>query len=468
MGLPAGLTPSGERAARLLAYEQARGWIDHQLVRERPRRRDPEGKVAAARAFYRALGDPQRAFPAIQVAGTSGKGSVTALLAHALRAAGLRVGRHVSPWLQAHTERTWIDGRFLDPLELLRHADALRPLVEPLAAEPDGPASVHLLAALGVTWRAFAEAGLDLAVIETSCGGRFDLVRELDLRLAVICELGLDHEDQLGPGLERIAWHKAGIMRPGRPCVAIRGPGAEVLAREAAAIGAELVWADPEALTRELRHDERGLALTLSLPHLGEVPLRLPGAGLYQARNAALAGLALDRLARDGWPVVARDLQTGFGEPLLAGRFERLPAAPQVLLDGAHNPQKLAALAAALAARPARGPLVVVAGSTGERDPAAIAAALAPHAAQLVATAPERLFGKPVLPPERLAAAARSSGLAVSVESSLSVALEQALERAGPAGTVLVTGSLYLVGEARGRWVPPDEVVLQGTSWPNP
>ena len=475
MGLPPGVVDPaaaglGERGAQLRAYALAREWIDHQLVRERPRRRDLAAKVAAARSFYAALGDPQRAFPAVQVAGTSGKGSVVALLAHALRAAGLRVGRHVSPYLQAHTERTWIDGRYLSGVELLAHAEALRPHVEPLSRDPEYPASLHLLAALGVTWRAFAAAGLDVAVVETSCGGRFDLVRELDLRLAVISELGLDHEDQLGPGLEQIAWHKAGIMAPGRPCVAVRGAGAEVLAREAAAIGAELVWVEPERAAGAVRADERGVELSLALPHLGPVALRLPGAGAYQVRNAALAATALDVLAGQGWPLRACDLQAGFALPLLPGRFELLPGAPRVLLDGAHNPQKLAALAGALPAGllgpGGGGPLVVVAGGTGERDPAALARALAPAAAHLVATAPQGLFGKQPLPPAALAAAARAEGLPASQVEHPLEALDQALELAGPQGTVLVTGSLYLVGEVRERWIPRDTVVLQRTSWP--
>lgn len=467
MGLPAGL--SGEAApAALAAYARARDWIDRELVRLVPRRRDLPAKARAARAFAAALGDPQRAFPAVQVAGTSGKGSVTALLAHALRAAGLRVGRHVSPYLQAFTEKTWVDGRYLDGLELLEHADALRAQVEPLARDPDYPASVHGLAALGVTWLAFQRAGLDLAVVETGCGGRYDLVQGLDLSLAVITDLGLDHLETLGPTLERIAWHKAGIMAAGRPCLAVRGDGAEVLAAEAERVGAPLTWVEPERVVRARVAGPRGLELVLALPALGEVALELPGAGAYQARNAAVAGAALDLLAREGWPVRAEHLRAGFREPLLPGRFEVVQARPRVILDGAHNGQKLAALAGALGApgAVAPGPLVVVAGGTGDRDPAQVARALAPCAARLVATAPGGLHGKDVLPPAAVADAARAAGLqAEAVEDPLA-AVELALEQAGPEGTVVVTGSLYLVGEVRGRWVPRERVVLQRTSWP--
>jgi folylpolyglutamate synthase/dihydrofolate synthase len=457
--------------ARLEAYARAQRHIDVELVRLEPRRRDPAGKVATALAFNAALGDPQRAQPSVQVAGTSGKGSVCALLAHALEAAGLRAGLHVSPYLQAFTEKTWIDGRYLSPEGLTAAVDEVRPVAERFAADPDGPASVHGMASLATSYVAFRDAGLDVAVMETGVGGRFDLVQGLDRALSVITDLGLDHTKALGPTLEEIAAHKAGILEAGVPAIAVRGPGWEVLAAEAERVGADLRGVVPSDLwAGETRSAGRTRA-TLRLPTLGEVPVDLPGEAPFLLRNAAVAAAALDRLAEAGWAISANALTEGFRRVPLPGRFEvvqeRSPTAPRVILDGAHNGQKLAALLAGLDADPTTGPLSVVLAASGQRAPEDLLAAVAPRAAR-VHTCQLDLYGKGVVPAPDLAEAARAAGAGAEACESPEAALDAALATTPPAGTVLVTGSLYLVGRLRDRWFPTEQVILQGTSWPVP
>ncbi|MEZ6188134.1 MAG: hypothetical protein R3F62_24390 [Planctomycetota bacterium] len=236
--------PPESSASAWALYEAARQWVDVDVVRMTPRRKDPDGKRAAALAFNHALGDPQRAYRSVQVAGTSGKGSVSALIAAALSAGGTRTGLHVSPYLQAFTEKTWVDGRLMSAEAFAAHVETLRPHADAEAAR-DGPASVHGLASLAISTLEFARQGVELAVHETGVGGRFDLTQGLDLALAVITDLGLDHQKALGPTLAEIAWHKAGILRPGVPAVAVDGPGADVVAREAEALGALLTLPAP-------------------------------------------------------------------------------------------------------------------------------------------------------------------------------------------------------------------------------
>jgi dihydrofolate synthase/folylpolyglutamate synthase len=449
-----------ERAA-LLRYEAARRYIDVELVRLTKRRHDPPAKVRAAFAWNEALGDPQRAFPAVQVAGTSGKGSVASMIALGLEAAGLRAGLHVSPYLQAFTEKVVIDGRYCAAEDFARAVDEVRPHAEARRHDADSPASLHTLAGLGAAYVAFRAARVEAAVIETNVGGRFDLVQGLDRALSVITDLGLDHTDVLGDGVDRIAWHKAGIMSPGVPCVAIQGPGWAVLEAEAARVGAPLTGVRPEACMTLLTG---GRAL-LRLAHLGEVEVVLRGAP-WHARNVAVAATALDALAARGWPVRAEHVARAVARLRYPGRFEVVQeAGPRVLLDGAHNQQKLDALRRALEAQGDPGAIVVFA-TTGGRDPRPLLEALAPAARALVATAPP-LYGKDAAAPAALAQVARALGLDARPVASPREALDDALEQGRREGrTVVVTGSLYLVGQLRDRWVPWEQVVLRRTSWP--
>lgn len=462
------LTPA-QRVA-LLRYEEARRYIDVDLVRLVKRRLDLEGKRRAALAFNRALGDPQRGWPSVQVAGTSGKGSAATMIAAGLAAAGLRAGRHVSPYLQSFTEKIAVfepgheGGRYCDLEAFARAVEGVRPVTEALRHDPDLPASVHGLAGLGATYLAFREANVQAAVMETGVGGRFDLVQGLDRALSVIADLGLDHVDVLGARLEEIAWHKAGIMQAGVPCVALQGPGRDVLAAEAARVGAPLVTVRPEAsLVRA------GAGWVARLEHLGDVEVaraQAPWQAPWQARNAALAAAALDALAARGWPVRAEHVALALARARCPGRLEVVQGpdpGPRVLLDGAHNLQKLSALRAALAGQPGA---VVVFATTGGRDPRPLLEAIGPAARAVVTTAP-LLHGKEAADPADLARQARALGLDARPAETPFAALDDALGQARREGrAVIVTGSLYLVGQVRDRWAPWEQVVLQRTSWP--
>lgn len=456
-----------DRDLTIERYLAAQRYIDVDVVRLEPRDRTREGKLDAVRRFNAALGDPQAAYDSIQVAGTSGKGSVCTFMAHALHAAGIRTGLHVSPYLQTITEKTWCEGRYCAPDAFSDAVDRVRPVAEEFRAWDGCPASVHGMASLAASYEVFRAQGLDAVVMETGVGGRFDLVQGLRKRLTVITDLGLDHTKTLGETLEEIAWHKAGIMERGVPCVAVEGPGYTVVEREAREQGVPLVPVRPDALLSRVSPPDPGGTrdVWLKLPHLGEVPIRLPGAAAFQARNAAVAAAAMDRLALEGLDVTANDIAEGFSRARYPGRFEQIQARPRVILDGAHNPQKMAGLLEAVLERADDGPLVVLAAFSGARAPAPLIDTIAGPATALVATRLD-LYGKATVPAEEIADAARAAGLPASVEADPLTALDAALAAAGPDGTVLVTGSLYLVGRVRDRWHPWRDVLLQGTSWP--
>jgi len=456
-----------ERHPAIARYLDAQRYIDVDVVRLEPRDRTREGKLDAVRRFNAALGDPQAAFDSIQVAGTSGKGSVCTFIAHTLHAAGYGTGLHVSPYLQVITEKTWCEGRYCGPGEFADAVDLVRPVAEEFRRWDGCPASVHGMASLAASYEVFRARGLDTVVMETGVGGRFDLVQGLVKRLTVITDLGLDHTKTLGESVEEIAWHKAGIMEEGVPCVAVEGPGFDALEREAVERRAPLCPVRPEALLirADARTADGALDVVLRLPYLGEIPVRLPGTTGFHARNAAVAAAALDRLAADGAALEPEHLAAGFARARYPGRFEQVQDRPRVILDGAHNPQKMAALLDGIHGTSSDGPLVVLVAFSGARAPGPLVRALAESATSLVATRLD-LYGKATVPAEDISDAARRAGLPAATVADPMDALEEARAAAGPDGTVLVTGSLYLVGRVRDRWYPWREVLLQGTSWP--
>ncbi len=446
---------SAQRARQLERYRTAIDYIDREIVRMTPRRRSPQGKVRAALAFNRALGDPQRSYPSIQIAGTSGKGTVSHFIAESLSAAGLRTGCHVSPYLQSFTEKSWLDGRYCSVDELARATDRVRPVADSFAGDGDCPASVHGMASLAVSYAIFEEAALEVAVMETGLGGRFDLVQGLRRELSVITELGLDHTRSLGPTIDEIAWHKAGIMESGVPCVAARSDGWGVLEREAERVGAPLRAVD----LRALRPGADG-RLRLRLDTFGELDLDLGTSAPFVARNAAVAAAALDRLAEAGWPIAPEHLEIGLRAPI-PGRLEIVQRRPRVVLDCAHNAQKVAALGAALDA----DDLTVVFAATGSRSPEDLLREIAGRTTRLVATQLE-LYGKATVPAAEIAETGSRLGIdSIAVEDP-EAALDRAVAITPRSAALLITGSVYLVGRLRDRWYPTEDVILEGTSWP--
>lgn len=398
--------------------------------------RDLDGKMAAMRAFLDTCGNPQRGIPAVHVAGTSGKGSVCAAIAGILSRAGYRVGLHVSPYLQSVTEKIWVAGRFISSDEFSDLVEWVMPKIRP-RVHPDTMASPHGMASVAIAMEGFRRAEVDVAVFEAGCGGRYDLSSFLDTTVSVITNIGLDHVVSLGPGIEQIAWHKAGVARAGAPLVTgATGVALDVIAREAADVGAPLVGVPPSGTPWD--HNR-----------------------LLAAEGARIAGRALGR------PVSEDVIAAGCADVRLAGRREQMPSSggPVVVMDGAHNPEKLACALDAAASHAVKGPRVCVFGAIGTKAGPDLVAPLRGCFDRVVATEPP-VFGKRPYPADEMALLCEDVGLDTMDEPDPLRALDTAMGLAGSDGFVLVTGSFYLVGALRDRWYRKQEVVLQRTSFP--
>lgn len=445
-------------------YCEARNYIDVEIVRHTPRRRTPGAKVETALEFNRSLSDPQAAYPSVQIAGTSGKGSVAHYLSRILKAAGQKTGLHISPYLQVATEKTWVDGKYASAELFHRAYLEVKPVTEAFRYRHDCPASVHGMASLALSYCAFREEAVDWCVMETGLGGRFDLVQGLDRRLAVITEIGYDHIESLGPGLKDIAWHKAGIMAGAPLALAVYSKAVwRVFEDEARRCGCELRPLHPDDVVSQAVRSGAD-TLVFRLPRLGEVeiprPQRLFG---YPVRNMAVAASAADALAESGCPVTPAAVAEGLTGPPLPGRMEVLQQDPMVMLDAAHNEQKMGALGGALTLAGRR--LIIVFGATGlSRGPEMLSAL--PQKPDAIITTRPQLYGKKTVPPSELARRAR--GLAPQVEAAPNprVAIEHALRMAEPEDLILVTGSVYLAGQVRDRWFKWQDVLLQRTPFP--
>ncbi|HTR53878.1 MAG TPA: Mur ligase family protein [Kofleriaceae bacterium] len=369
------------------------------------------------------IGAPDRRLgQVVHVGGTNGKGSTVAMIAALARGGGARVATYTSPHLSTLRERVTIDGE-------LASEDAL---VD--AAREVDPGLTFFEQITAIAMAVIARAGVDITVLEVGLGGRLDATNVVDAPVAVVTGVALDHEAILGGTLEAIAFEKAGIFKRGRAAVigASGEPAAvPVLVEHARAAGvARLTTVDDDAIAR--------------VPDLAL-------AGAHQRRNAAAAVAAIEALGLRVEPAALARVSH-------PGRFER---AGDLVLDGAHNPHGARALAATLRELGMR-PVLVVAVSA-DKDARAIAEALAPEVRAVVAT---RYQQDRTLAPEPLADAFRAATSApVETARDLEAAVARARELGGP---VLVAGSLFLVGEARTRWLgaPTDAIALADPARP--
>jgi dihydrofolate synthase/folylpolyglutamate synthase len=457
--------PDPHSDPRVQAYLAAVDYLDKEIVRLTPRAKDPEGKVRTVLEFNDRLGNPQRRFPSIQVAGTSGKGSVAHYISCILAAAGYRTGLHVSPYLQVATEKSAVDGVYADPVEFADACNRVRPVAEGFRAREDCPASVHGMASLAVSYEVFRKERLDWAVVETGMGGRFDLVQGLERRLAVITDIGLDHVESLGHDLKSIAWHKAGILAGAAAGVAVFNPAVfDVFREEARRCGCPLYPLIPQDVVA-IRKTVLGPLAVLHLPLIGDVEVPWVGpTRSYRLRNMAIAALAVDVLVdTHGVPVSAEAVARGLVHARFPGRLESVQKRPHVVLDVAHNPQKMEALVGSLDLT--QRPLVLVFGLSGEREADALLQLLPVRPRVIVATHP-LLYGKKTADVPHLAAVCGRYAERVLAVDSPGEAIAAALAEAGEEDLVLVTGSVYLVGQVRNRWHPWEEVLLARSSFP--
>ncbi|MGZ4611393.1 MAG: bifunctional folylpolyglutamate synthase/dihydrofolate synthase, partial [Actinomycetes bacterium] len=308
------------------------------------------------------LGSPQTAYPVLLVAGTNGKTSTARMADVLLRELGLRVGRYTSPHLERVTERITLDGEPLSDQAFARAYDEIEPYLALVDARHEHPLS-YFETLTAMAYAVFADAPVDVAVVEVGMGGTWDATNAVDATVAVVTPVGLDHQAYLGETIEQIAAEKAGVVKSGGFAVLAQQelPAAEVLLRRVAEVGATVAREGLEfgVVSRALAVggqllDLRGLA--------GEYDdVLLPLLGPHQATNAAVALAAVEALLGNGHDPLDLDaVRAGFAAATSPGRLEVVRRGPTVLLDAAHNPAGARALAAALSTDFAFSRLVAV------------------------------------------------------------------------------------------------------------
>jgi dihydrofolate synthase/folylpolyglutamate synthase len=382
-----------------------------------------------------ALGNPQDSFACVHVVGTNGKGSTASILSSILSAGGHRTGLFTSPHLISFTERIRTNGAEISEEAVARLAGRV------MAAAPEGTTFFEIITALAALH--FAEAGVRLAVFEAGMGGRLDATNALNGVLGVITPVSLDHTDYLGSRIAQIAVEKAGICKAGSPMVSARQhpEAARVIERQAQELACPLYRCGDafDAGWQGERLWYRGLAVSLDGLSPGV-------SGHYQAGNTACALAAAELLSTAGFPLAPQALRDGVERASWPGRMEIFPGSPRLLLDGAHNPAGAAALAEALVEIP-RQRLLMVVGVMGDKELSGVLGPLLPLADTVFAVAPaiDR-----ALPAAQLASFCRSSGVRAHQAGSVARGIELAREAAGPDDLILICGSLFTVGEARG------------------
>ncbi|MDW8326534.1 MAG: folylpolyglutamate synthase/dihydrofolate synthase family protein, partial [Anaerolineales bacterium] len=446
----------------MITYQEALDWlysfVDHSATRKV--KYSPETfSLERMRALLALLDNPQQRYPCLHLAGTKGKGSVSALCANVLRVAGYRTGLYTSPHLHDFRERIRLDGEYITEDELVDGVTRLREL----APQVDGITTFELTTALAFDY--FARRNVDIAVIEVGLGGRLDATNVITPLISVITSLSYDHTDLLGHTLAQIAAEKAGIIKPGVPVISSpQQPEAlAVLENIAAERGAPFIlvgrhWHyrlrthDLDGQTFEIwsEREEQQLAAHRAKGHPGQwrpPVLSLPLLGAHQVENAATAYAALYTL-RAFLPLSPDAVREGFATVRWPGRFEVLRRAPFVVADGAHNADSARRLVAALDDYLPGRRVHLIFGASADKDIDGMLEALIPRAATVICS--QAVHPRALEPDELLAHVRQKSqalGCAPVAEAVTPVAsaLAHALKLAQTDEVIVACGSLFIV-----------------------
>ncbi len=396
------------------------------------------------RTLLGVLGNPHRSFPSVLIAGTNGKGSTAATLASILRASGLRTGLYTSPHLERPNERICLDGVEIDDATFARLFFRIQDVAKELHAQkrlPQLPSYFEVLTALGFLY--FAESNVQIAVLEVGMGGRLDATNVVDPLVSVITDISLDHMEWLGSTISAIAREKAGILRPSGVMVTLpQHPEANQVLGE---VATEL---NVRGVSAALYVPQKGTMGHYAVDVLGEqITVQSPLVGEHQHRNVALAiATAVELATRHGFRLTPASIADGIKQTCWPGRLERIELEGRTwILDVAHNPAGAWALRSGLRALLGeRHPGTLVFSCLRDKPVAEMAQILFP------------LFDRIILAPihssraaamDELAAAAKATGADATPTGSVREAVALAEQTAG--GTVVISGSVYLVGEAR-------------------
>jgi dihydrofolate synthase/folylpolyglutamate synthase len=390
------------------------------------------------RAILDHLGNPERDLPGALIAGTNGKGSTAACLASILHASGHNVGFMPKPHLVSYTERIQVNGVPISEHDFVHVLEELKPTLDAIALEIGQATEFEMLTAMAIVYLA---PRVDRLVCEVGLGGRLDATNALDLGLAMITNVDLDHQKYLGDTIEKIAQEKAAIVKPGNMVITgCEGVALEIVEEHARRAGSSLWRLGREITVSSTPKGWDGYDLDVSVGGHEFSDLTLPLVGDYQPANAALAVAAAVALG----DATEDSVRRGLAATVWPGRLQLVSTRPRVILDGGHNPAAMTRSGAALRRLIGNERLVAVFAMLSERDPNQLLAALRNMEPDAVVFTEPASAGGHAIPAEQLAGI---YGPGAAVATPASAALDRAKELAGSGGNVLVCGSLYLVGE---------------------
>jgi len=416
--------------------------------------------LAHMRVLLSALNHPEKRFPSVLIAGTNGKGSTAATLASILAGAGIRTGLYTSPHLVRINERIRIDGSTISDDNFALLHDLVDRTAERLVEEvelPWHPSFFEMLTAIAFEY--FAQNKVEIAVLEVGMGGRLDATNVVEPKVSVITDISLDHQKFLGNTIAEIASEKAGIIRQGGAVVTLpQLPEAnDVIGKtilELDANGVSAVPYVPPVSPASPDHFDSKVAAARScypLEVMGkQISVETPLLGRYQLRNVALAIAAAEELAKQGFPITPEAIESGIRETHWPGRFQVVPAqakGPEYIFDVAHNPAGAWALRSTLSALYGDRRLILIFGALRDKAIGEMAEILFPLAERVIATQADN-------PRSATAEEIREAASRVAVDIQSTESVREALAQAGQLdrnSVVVITGSIYVVGEAMSR-----------------
>ena len=463
------VTPGGYHPGVGSAFSKALRYLDTLTDFERlriVRYNSNNFDLERMRLLLKKLGNPHDSFKSIHVAGTKGKGSTCAMIASMLQACGYKVGLYTSPHLVDIRERIAVNG------ELISHADFARLIrnVEPIAAKMK-PMPTYFDVLTAVAFRHFADQKIDIAVVETGLGGRLDSTNVIKPEVTAITNISKDHMAQLGNTLAKIAAEKAGIFKPGVPAVsALQDPEAEAVLKAAAEkVGAPF---DVTGKTIEFSYrfeSSRMLGphnrICLTTPNSKFEHLAVPLVGEHQAINCGLALSVLDKLKTRGFNIPEAKAMEGLAKTTVPGRMEMVSSNPRVIVDGAHNAASLDALMKAIGQHVPYDSMVVIFGCCADKDIPGMLERITSGADKVIFTKVDNI--RSANPDELAARYVELYGKMAQVATTLDEALGIANRAVTREDLICITGSFYLVGEAKKYFVAKQTAQAAATAAAN-
>jgi len=413
--------------------------------------------LARVKRLLAAMDNPHRRFPALHVAGTKGKGSTAAMVESCLRAAGYRTGFYTSPHLHTFRERIQVGGYKITREEVVALVEELRPLIERIP----GVTTFEAITAIG--FLCFARAGIDVGVVEVGLGGRLDATNVIMPEVSVITSLSLDHTYLLGDTLAQIAYEKAGIIKSGVPVVSAPQPAEamSVLEKVSRERGSTLIEVGRDWDYDPGPADLSGQSFTVRRVTEGDTALAgeywIPLLGRHQLENGTAAIASLEAMRERGYRIPAQAVREGMRSVKWPGRLEILSREPLVVVDCAHNPYSTQTLRRALEEWFPGRRWVLIFGASTDKDIPGMLRELLPVSEYVIVTRSEH---PRAAAPIELADAVASAGGGAEVSISVSKALRRALAVTEPDTGLLVTGSIFVVADAREAWARQTGAVL--------